>query len=102
VLLLNQKLDETVYVWCFPLEVALWVIGGSHIWLEEEQTRIGEWPVVGDGELLGRLRFDVFNDAFKVIVLANEFESSAGANAFDRIEVIAAEEDTEVDELAGG
>jgi hypothetical protein len=48
------------------------------------------------------LRFDVFDDAFKVRVLADEFESRTGADAFDGIEVVAAEEDAEVDELLSG
>jgi hypothetical protein len=48
------------------------------------------------------LRFDVFDDAFKIVVLADEFESRAGADALDGVEVITAEEDAEVDELASG
>jgi hypothetical protein len=102
VLLLDQELDETLYVWCFPLEIAFWVIGRSDVWLEEEQARIGEWPVVRDSELLGGLGLDVFDDAFEVIVLTDELQSGAGADAFDGIEVVAAKEDTEVDELAAG
>ena len=98
-LLLDQELNKTFYVWGFPLEVAFWVVGGAHVGLEEEEARIGERPVVGDGELLGGLGLDVFNDAFEVGMLADELEGGAWADAFDGVEVIAAEEDTEVDEL---
>jgi len=45
------------------------------------------------------LGLDMFDDAFEVCVLADEFEGGAGADAFNGVEVIAAEEDTEVDEL---
>ena len=43
---------------------------------------------------------DVLDDAFEVGMLADEFEGGAWADAFDGVEVIAAEEDTKVDELA--
>jgi hypothetical protein len=98
-LLLDKELDETFHVGCFPLEVAFWVVGGSHVGLEEEEARIGKGPVVGDGELLGGLGFDVFDDAFEVGVLADEFEGGARADTFDGVEVVTAEEDAEVDEL---
>ena len=42
---------------------------------------------------------DVFDDAFEVRVLADELEGGAWPDAFDGVEVIAAEEDTEIDEL---
>jgi hypothetical protein len=41
----------------------------------------------------------VLNDAFKVVVLADEFDSRAGADTLDGVKVIAAEEDAEVDKL---
>lgn len=43
--------------------------------------------------------FDVFDDAFEVFVVADELEGGGGADAFDGVEVVAAEEDAEVDEL---
>jgi len=46
------------------------------------------------------LGLDVLDDAFEVGMLADELEGGAWADAFDGVEVIAAEEDTEVDELA--
>jgi hypothetical protein len=102
VLFLDQELDKSLNVWGFPLEVAFWVIGRSYVRLEEEEARIGERPVVRDGKLLGGLRLDVFDDAFQVVVLTDEFKGCAGADAFDGIEIVAAEEDTEVDELVDG
>lgn len=41
----------------------------------------------------------MLDDALEVLVLADELESTCWADAFDGIEVIATEEDTEVDEL---
>jgi hypothetical protein len=43
--------------------------------------------------------FDVGDNAFEVLVVADEFEGGGGADAFDGVEVVAAEKDTEVDEL---
>jgi hypothetical protein len=99
VLLFDEELDEAFYVWRFPLGVAFWGIGGAHVGLEEEEARVGEGPVVGDGELLAALRLDVGDYAFEVFVLADQLEGGAGADAFDGVEVVAAEEDAEVDEL---
>jgi hypothetical protein len=98
VLLFDEVLDETLDVGCFPLEVALWGVGGAHIWLEEEETCVGEWPVVGNGELL-LTGLEVLDYAFEVLVVADEFYGRRGADALDRVEVVAAEEDAEVDEL---
>jgi hypothetical protein len=41
----------------------------------------------------------VRDDAFEVLVVADEFEGRGGADAFDGVEVVAAEEDAKVDEL---
>jgi hypothetical protein len=41
----------------------------------------------------------VLDHAFEVFVLADEFESSAGADTFYGVEIIAAEENTEVNKL---
>lgn len=37
--------------------------------------------------------------AFEVFVLADELESSAGTDALDRVEIVATEENAEVDKL---
>ena len=42
---------------------------------------------------------DVGDYAFEVLVVADELESGGGADALDGVEVVAAEEDAEVDEL---
>jgi hypothetical protein len=42
----------------------------------------------------------VFDDAFEVLVVADELDGGGGADAFDGVEVVAAKEDAEIDELA--
>jgi hypothetical protein len=98
VLVLDEELDEALDVGAVPLEVALGVVGRFHVGLEEEEARVSVGPVVWDGEFL-LVGFDVGDDAFEVLVVADEFEGGGGANAFDGVEVVAAEEDAEVDEL---
>lgn len=41
----------------------------------------------------------MFDYAFEVFVLANELKGSAGTDAFDRVQVVATEENAEVNEL---
>ena len=64
---------------------------------KEEETRISVGPVLWDGIFRG-LGDDIDN-AFKVFMLTDEFESSAGPNALNRVKVVASKEDTEIDEL---
>lgn len=97
-LLLDEELDEAVDIWRFPLEVAFGGVGGADIWFEEQDASVGEGPVVGDGEFL-LVGLDVGDYAFEVFVVADELESSGGADALDGVEVVAAKEDAEVDEL---
>jgi hypothetical protein len=98
VLLLDEELDEALDVRGFPLEVAFWGVGWTHVGLEEEGAGIGEGPVFGECEFV-LAGLDVSDYAFEVLVVANHFEGSGGADALDGVEVITAEEDTEVDEL---
>jgi hypothetical protein len=97
-LLLDEEFDQTLNVGGFPLEVAFGGVGGAHVGLEEEEAGVGEGPVFGKGEFV-LAGLDVCDYAFEVIVVADEFEGGGGADALDGVEVIAAEEDTEVDEL---
>jgi hypothetical protein len=98
VFVLDEELDEALDVGAVPLEVALGRVGGTHVGLEEEKACVGVGPVVGDGELL-LVGLDVRDDAFEVLVVADEFEGRGRADAFDGVEVVAAEEDAKVDEL---
>jgi hypothetical protein len=41
----------------------------------------------------------MFDNALKVFVIPDEFESTCRSDTFDGVEVIAAKEDAEVDEL---
>lgn len=43
----------------------------------------------------------MLDNTFEVFVIADELESTCWSDAFDGVEVIATEEDTEVDELSG-
>jgi hypothetical protein len=98
VLLFDEELDEALDVRSFPLEVAFGVLGGFDVGFEEKKAGIGEGPVFGKGELL-LIGLDVRDYAFEVLVVADQFEGGGGADAFDGVEVVAAEEDAEVDEL---
>lgn len=41
----------------------------------------------------------MFDYAFKIIVVADELDGCGGTDAFNRVEVIAAEQNAEIDEL---
>lgn len=97
-LFLNKELDQALDIGRFPLEVALGGVSGADVGLEEKLAGVGEGPVFGEGEFL-LVGLDVCDDAFEGFVVADEFEGGGGADAFDGVEVVAAEEDAEVDEL---
>jgi hypothetical protein len=98
VLLLDKELDQTLDVGRFPLEVALGGVSGADVGFEEELASVGEGPVFGEGEFF-LVGLDVCDDTFEGFVVADEFEGGGGADALDGVEVVAAEEDAEVDEL---
>lgn len=91
-LLLDEELDQSVDVRGFPLEIAFRSVGGAYVGFKEEKTGVGKGPVFRKSEFL-LVRLDVGDYAFEVLVVADEFEGSGGADAFDGVEVIAAEED---------
>jgi len=49
--------------------------------------------------VLGLSCFDSFNELLECIIFPDQFQGGVGTDFWDRVEVIAAEEDTEVDEL---
>jgi hypothetical protein len=98
VLLLDQELDEAFDVWCFPLEVAFGGVCGTDVGLEEEEAGVGKGPVIGDGEFL-LVVLDVSDYTFEILVVADQFEGGGGTDALDGVEVVAAEEDAEIDKL---
>jgi hypothetical protein len=63
-------LDEAVDVRSFPFEVAVGVIGGANIRVEEELTSIGVRPVFRDCEF-GLSRFDGCDELFKGSIFAD-------------------------------
>jgi hypothetical protein len=99
VLLFDEVFDEALDVGRFPLEVAFWGVGGAHIGLKEEEARVGEGPVVGNGEFL-LAGLEMLDYAFKVLVVTDQLDGGRRADALDGVKVVAAEEDAEVDELA--
>ncbi len=74
------------------------MVGWPNIWVEEELARVNVWPVFRDGEL-GFAGFDSLDEFFERAIFADQFEGGGGADFGDRVEVVAAEEDAEVNEL---
>jgi hypothetical protein len=97
VLLLDQELHQALDIGSLPLEVALGIVCGSNIGCEEEGACVGERPVFRDGVFGGGLEGLV--DFLERAVLADESQGGGGTDAFDGVDVVAAEEDAEVDEL---
>jgi len=90
-------LDEAVRVGGVPFEVAERVGGRADVGLQEESAGVGVGPVGGEGVFAAL--FEGFDDFLEGLVFADEPEGGAGADAFDGVDVVAAEEDAEVDEL---
>lgn len=97
--LLDQELHEAVDVGCLPFEIAVRVVGLSDVGLEEQFPRLFVWPVVWDCIFLFGVFLDEVDDTFECVVVTDEFEGSIRANFRDRINIVAAQEDAEVDEL---
>lgn len=98
-LLINQELYETIRIRFVPLEVANRVVSGPDVRLEEQVACVEIWPVVGEGKFALLVIRDELDDLLEAAVLANEFQSSIWADLGNRVEVVAAEEDAEVDKL---
>lgn len=74
------------------------MVGGTDVRIEEELPRVFVRPVFGDCEF-GLAGFDGGDEVFERFVFADELEGGVGADFGDGVEVVAAEEDAEVDEL---
>ena len=98
----HEEGDEAVDVGRGPFEVAVRVVRRAHVRVEEELSRVAVGPVGGDGVALFRVGGDVRDDVFERAVVADQFESRLGADFGDRVDVVAAEKDAEVDELVEG
>jgi hypothetical protein len=96
-LLFDEEFDKAFDVRGFPFHVALCRVGGAHVGLEEELARVGVGPVFGDCVLAAALQ--VLDYVLEVLVLADKLQCGAWADALDGVEVVAAEEDTKVNEL---
>lgn len=76
------------------------MVGGADVGVYEEVAGVFEGPVFGEGVLLALgVGFDPFDDAFKGFVFTDEAEGGPGADLWDGVDVVAAEEDAEVYEL---
>lgn len=71
----------------------------ADVGVEEEFAGFGEGPVVWEGVFLLGIGFDVVDDFFESAEFADEFEGGVRADLWDWVDVVAAEEDAEVDEL---
>jgi hypothetical protein len=63
-------LNESVDVRGFPFEIAVRMVGGSDVRVEEEFSCIGIGPVLGDGEL-GFALFDGGDEVLQGAVFAD-------------------------------
>ena len=95
----NEKFDEPFHVGLLPLEVTIFVVCRSNVWVEEELARIGVRPVFRDGISVLIIVVYPLHNLFEGAMLTDQFKGSVGADLWDGIEVIAAKKDTEVDKL---
>lgn len=75
------------------------MVGGAHVRVEEEFARILVGPVRGDGVAFFGVVLDVGHYSFESAVVANQFQGALGPDFGDGVDVVAAEQDAEVDEL---
>ena len=75
------------------------MVGGADVRLEEQEPGVLVGPVVRDGVFLLGVFLDVFDDVLEGAVFFDEVEGGGGADLGDGVDVVAAEEDAEVDEL---
>ena len=73
------------------MEVALRMVGGPDVRIEEEVTCVFVGPVRWDGVSLFRIGLDVRDNAFEIAVVANKFQSGVWADFGNRIKVVATE-----------
>lgn len=75
------------------------MVSGANVRSEEEIACILVRPIGGDDILVFRVGFDMGDNSFKRAMVTNEFESGIGADFWDGVEIIAAEENTQINEL---
>lgn len=66
---------------------------------EEEVACVLEWPVLWDLVFALGVVLDECDDLLQRSVVTDQFQRCAGSDFRDRVEIVAAEEDAEVDEL---
>lgn len=71
----------------------------TDIRVEEEFACISVWPVFGDDEFGFLVVFCVLNKGFEGFVFSDESKGGLGTDFWNRVEVVAAKENTEVDKL---
>lgn len=96
-----EELHQTLDIRAGPFEIAFGSVGGENVGFEEEVPGVGEGICFGEREFLALgVVFDEGDHGIEGLVLANEVQSSLRADFADGVDVVAAEEDTEVDELS--
>lgn len=88
-LFFDEELDQAFDIGCFPLELALGIVGGTDVGLLEENFCIGPWPVIGNGVLL--VLFEELDCGLEALVLLDQVVGDLWANALDGVNVVAAE-----------
>lgn len=97
-LLRHEELHQPVDVRGIPFELAVWVVGRPHIGVEEEVARVGVGPVFGEHQL-GFPSLDGLDDLLQRAVFADQLQGRMWADFWNRVEVVAAQEDAEVGKL---
>lgn len=97
--LVDQKLHQAFHIRLFPLEVAQRIVGRSDIRLEKKIACVGVRPVFGQSVFAFLVVLDELNNLLQAAMLADELQGGVRADFGDRIEVVAAEKDAQVDKL---
>lgn len=96
---MNEKLDKTFNIRCLPFEVAFWIIRRSYVWLEEQISCVLIWPVFRNLIPLFGIFLDEFDNFLERAMFTNELQSCIRTDFGDRIKIITAEKDAQIDEL---
>ena len=95
----DEKLDEPFSVGLLPLKVTIFVVCRPDVWVEEKLARVGIRPVFRDSIFVLIIVVYPLNNLFEGSVFTNQFKGRVGADLCDGVEVIAAKEDAEINEL---
>jgi hypothetical protein len=87
-------LDDSFFIWLLPLQFNfIWI---RDIWINKQLACLRKRPVLWHNVLFG---VDVFQNLFNRLVLFNKIDSSFGSDAFNRVAIITAQQDTQINKL---